>query len=393
MSSAQEKYTEIKTAMLLYMPFFASLLLDMMTVKVGKFPHLFGSNEPTAATDGKTIYIDEDFLSKIKLPQAVFLICHEIGHAMWNHMPRAKHYESIGLGGKEFDARKWNYAGDYIINDMLVKAKAGEFIEGGLLDPKYDHETMLTEEVYRDLPDDPSGGGGGQGTIDTHLPASSATANASPAEWKRAVQSAADAAKAQGKLPASLERFVDAFVNPKVDWRELLRTAVMKSIGRDTHTWAKPHRRRLFTQGVVLPGYTGFGAGTVVVAVDTSGSIGRRELNAFLSETQAILDVAKPECVYLVPCDAEVHEVTVISEGDSLLDNPPPLGGGGGTAFGPVFEWIDEQGITPDAVVYLTDMYGSFPDDPGYTTIWCSTSQIDKAPFGQVIQIEVSDEE
>ena len=79
-------YTEVKTAMLLHVPFFASILLDMMTVKIGKFPEVFGNRSPTAATNGHTVWFDKDFFEKMKLPERVFVLCHEIGHAMWSHM-------------------------------------------------------------------------------------------------------------------------------------------------------------------------------------------------------------------------------------------------------------------------------------------------------------------
>lgn len=58
-------YTEVKTAMLLHVPFFASILLDMMTVKIGKFPDVFPPGmKNTAATNGKTIWFDTDFFSR-----------------------------------------------------------------------------------------------------------------------------------------------------------------------------------------------------------------------------------------------------------------------------------------------------------------------------------------
>ena len=386
--AAKNKLTEIKTAMLLHVPFFASLMLDMMKIQVGKFPHIFGSDTATAATDGKTVYLDEDFLAGMNLPEAVFLMCHEIGHAMWQHMPRAKKYESTGFDGKEFNHKKWNFAGDYVINDMLVKSKIGSMPKGGLHSADFNHVDHMADDVYRKLPDDPSQNSGGQGQLDKHIP--SASGQASDAEWKRAVQSAAEGAKAQGKLPDNLARMVDLLLNPKVPWQELLRTILMRAAARDAHTWARPHRRRLITQGVVLPSYTGFGAGDIVIGVDTSGSISERELTVFLTEIQNILDVAKPENVYIVPCDAKVHEVTVCGPNDDLLANQPPLGGGGGTRFEPVFDWVEEEGIEPAALVYLTDMMGSFPSEPPpYKTIWCSTVEGVEGPFGTTVEIDV----
>ena len=197
-----------------------------------------------------------------------------------------------------------------------------------------------------------------------------------------------------GKLPASLERFVDQLLNPQIPWQEKLRYHVARAISRDSYTWARPHRRRLVNQGVVLPSYTGFSAGEVVIAVDTSGSIGERELTVFLTELQSILDISKPTAVWVLGIDAEVHDVTELTDGEDLKQNPPPLKGGGGTAFEPAFEWVESDGpMPPAALIYFTDMWGSFPDEaPAYPVIWCATTD-KEAPWGETIQIEVKDYE
>lgn len=411
-----QRLTEIKTAMLLHVPFFASLLLDRMQMKVGKFEGIFPPGNETAATNGKMIWIDEDFLNSLSLPEGVFLICHEVGHAMWQHMSRGKQYSDIGLGGKPFDHRLWNIAGDYVINDMLVQSKIGSMPKVGIHDPKFSFD-MLVDDVYRALlkQQQQQGGSSGsgqqgqggqqQGSGGGNLPAAGGTGsgtsmdihvlepdNTSPAEWARAVQTAAEAAKAQGKLPAALRRFVDDLLNPRVPWQEKLRYHVTRAISRDSHTWARPHKRRLVVQGIVMPSYTGFSAGHVVVAVDTSGSIGQKELRVFMSELQEILDICKPTAVTVLAIDAKVHDVTELNGDESLVDNMPPLCGGGGTSFIPAFDWLEEQGVVPAALVYFTDMYGSFPnEEPVYPTIWCSTSEGQAPPFGELIEIEIKD--
>lgn len=66
--------------------------------------------------------------------------------------------------------------------------------------------------------------------------------------------------------------------------------------------------------------------------------------------------------------------------------------GGGGTSFVPVFDEIYNSGLRPDALVYLTDGYGSFPDKaPPYSVIWGSIG-LDKSgyPFGDVVMIPTS---
>lgn len=383
-------YTEVKTAMLLHVPFFASLLLDMMTVKIGKFEGIFPPGmRHTAATDGSTIWFDQDFFEKLKLPERVFVICHEVGHAMWSHLSRGKKYLDCGFEGEKFDPGRWNRAGDYVINDMLGRAKIGKMPRECLHDPKKYPSSELVDDVYRKLKDDPNDGEGpgqGQGgSMDHHIYKDGGPA---PAEWKRAAQTAADAAKSQGKLPAELERFAEKLLNPKVPWAEKLRSSLTKIAGRDSSTWTKMNRRRLVTQGVIMPGYTGYGAGHIVFVVDTSGSMSGPEMAQGLGECDKILTDCMPEAVTLIGCDAAVNSRMELYAGDSLQENPPKLGGGGGTSFVPPFKMLEEEFIRPAALVYFTDMFGSFPDDPGFPVIWCSTSEGQVAPFGETIFVE-----
>lgn len=403
--SAESKMTELKTGMLLYVPFFASLLFDQMKMQVGKFPHIFGGMTPTGATDGMNIWLDEDFLDKLKLPEAVFLVCHEIGHSMWAHMARAKNYMDAGFDGEPFDPRLWNIAGDYVINDMLKKSGIGDMPKGGLWRADITHD-MLAEDAYRMLRKEQKdkGGGGGKGdglggngapdsngndgsTLDVHI---QATPQATEAEWRRAVQSAVDAAKAIGNLPGALERFADQFVNAQVPWQEKLRFTITHQAARDAVTWRSAHKRRLALQGLIYPKYTGFGAGQIIVAVDTSGSIGERELNTFFSELAAILDDCKPEQVFVLGIDAEVNSIEELDPGANLAEHPPKVLGGGGTDFRPAFKWVENEGHEPACLIYFTDMYGPFPEEePGYPVIWCSTTKDKEGPIGETVYVEI----
>ena len=400
-------FVGVKTALLLHVPFFASLLLDIMDVRIGKFEKLFPEGmPPTMATNGLTIYIDEDFLGTLKLEEAVFGVCHEVGHAMWEHMARGKVYQDTGFDGKEFYPLLYNIAADYVINDMLVKGQVGamkrfdhddpqgRYKKGDpewLLDSKYTSE-MSVEEVYRDLfknakkikgqPQAGQGKGTGQ---DVHI---YDTGKISSAEMKRAVQTALDTAKACGKLPASLKRFAEEYLEPKVRWQDVLRTTVVTSAHRDTSTWTRPHRRRLAQQRIYLPRSASFGCRLIVWVWDTSGSIGQKEMNSFGGECKDIIRTCHPETVILLGCDAAVASEQEFSQNEEIDWSNVEVKGGGGTDFRPPFEWVKEKGLVPDCLIYFTDMCGPFPDkDPGYPVIWCATTE-QEGPFGKTIHID-----
>lgn len=432
--SENQRLTEIKTAMLLHVPFFASLMLDMMEIIVTKSSRLWDELgiTPTAATNGKKIWFYEPFLDSMDLKEAVFVTCHEIAHMMWEHMNRGKYFHDMGsFDGQPFDARLWNVAGDYIINDMLIKSNIGTMPKIGLHSPKYSCD-MMTDDVYRDLwknaPKLPmpnkqgkgngqqgsgqqgqgqgqgqgqpqQGGGQGQGndpngncgqTLDAHILEPSPVGET---ELKRAIATAKEAAKAMGKMPAALERMVENYLAPKVSWKERLRHHVTRAASREANTWASPHRRRLITQKIYLPSYTGFGAGEIVVAFDTSGSVGQEELRQYMGELSDILDTCKPERVWVVSCDAEVYPDSVheLYEGHDLINYPPKIVGGGGTDFRPVFRWVEEQNIKPAVLVYLTDLMGTFPAEAvDYPVIWCAT-YAGEAPWGETIHIDAKE--
>jgi len=393
-------YTEVKTAMLLHLPFFASLLLDVMDVRVGKFPEKFGPMANTAATDGRTIWFDEDWLGELTVQEGVFVCCHEIGHAMWDHLSRAKRYRDLGFDGKAFSPLLWNCAADYVINDMLVKCglsmpvdkKTGKII--GLHEPaKYTFE-MGVEEVYRLLlqgakmqsQDGAGEDGSGQPGFDKHIHEHD---KISPAEMKRAVQSAVDTAKACGALPGALKRFAEELIESKIPWQEKLRHIVTSRSSRDTSTWARPHKRRLAHQKMYLARPSSYGCGTIVWVFDTSGSIGAREMTVFASEGAEIMRSCRPERVILIGCDSAVASVTEFAGDEELTAEKLQVGGGGGTDFRPPFEWLEEHGIVPDALIYFTDMYGPFPEPQSFPVIWAATTDV-AAPHGDLVRVEIT---
>jgi predicted metal-dependent peptidase len=185
-----------------------------------------------------------------------------------------------------------------------------------------------------------------------------------------------------GKLSANMQRFVDEVLQPKVAWQDVLRRFVQKA-KTDQRTFARPNRRFL-AQGLYMPSITGEVLGEIAIAVDCSGSIGQRELNEFATEIKAMKEDGNPSALHIVYFDSEVSHYDHYGRDDEVVIEPH---GGGGTAFSPIFQYLEQNNINPVACVVLTDLYcNDFGDTPDYPVLWV-TNGTDQAPWGEVVKM------
>lgn len=203
------------------------------------------------------------------------------------------------------------------------------------------------------------------------------------AEWTVAVAQAAEAARSAGALPAGLERMVKNIVDPKVHWETLLRDFVERT-ARNDYNWTRPNRRYIGA-GIVLPTLVSEELPTIVLAVDTSGSVGPNELAQFEAEASAVLG-AYETTIHVVFCDAKVAGTQTVTRADMPLNLKHK--GGGGTDFRPPFEWVKREDITPAALIYLTDgaTFHPWPAEPDYPVLWIMTTDV-KAPWGETVKM------
>jgi len=202
------------------------------------------------------------------------------------------------------------------------------------------------------------------------------------ADWSAAVLNAAKRAESMGRLPAGLERLLGDIKNPPQDWRAILRRFVQQNATSD-YSWRQPNTRYMYA-GLYMPALRSENMPPMVVAVDTSGSIDDLTLSQFTREIDSIVGDLQPERVYVVYCDAEIHGVDIFERGEPITLNPK---GFGGTDFRPVFEWVEEEGLQPSCLVYLTDLYGDFPPNPpAYPVMWGATSDY-IPPWGESVRV------
>jgi predicted metal-dependent peptidase len=204
-------------------------------------------------------------------------------------------------------------------------------------------------------------------------------------DWSVALNQAVTLSKQAGKSPAGLARTLEGAAEAAVDWRELLRRLWSDTIPADS-SWMRPNRRHIWA-GLYLPGVVGEGIGEIAIAVDCSGSVRARQLRLFEAEIRSILEGQRPERVHVLYFDTEVQKTETYFAGEPVHLNPV---GGGGTDFSPCFEWLEEKGIRPQTLVFLTDLCGTFPEnEPDYPVLWASTERR-QAPFGSVIPMHAA---
>lgn len=347
-----------RTQLILRQGFFGMLALRLQFVE--------RLDIPTLAVDGKHIFYNPDFVLSLsdKLTQSA--VAHEVMHCALAHIGRRN--------GR--DPKKWNVAGDYALNQILLDSKF-QLGEGWLIDERF--KGMSADQIYNLLPDSADTGS----ALDEMLDGDPAEVSVLETEWTLATIQAANEVKKAGKLPQTLERFVDQLTKPQVDWRERLRRFATQ-VSRDDYSWMRPNRRYL-SAGLYLPSMYSERMGPMVNAIDTSGSISQKTLDVFGTEITAAWEAAQPERLYNIYCDARVNHVDEFAVGDVLTFK---MCGGGGTDFRPPFEYGEQKNIAPACFIYLTDGYGDFPAvAPSYPVLWCMTTDV-VAPFGETIQIK-----
>ncbi|PYE55786.1 vWA domain-containing protein [Deinococcus yavapaiensis] len=350
--SADQRELRLKSAvaaMRTREPFWGTLVLHAR-------PTLDARWGSTACTDGRRIYVHPDFLDTLNGSELLALLAHEVAHIANLHVTRR--------GAR--DAKRWGYAADAWVNGAL--AATYDLPDGAVRLPAVEH--LSVEEIYHlitaneDKYPVPSTfrtdllEGSGE---DTRSGADEANANGalSPISrqeaeelrrvWSRNLQHALTAARLQGKVPAGAERALEV-AEPRLDWRTLLWRFVTPA----KNDFAA-FDRRFVASGLYLDTLEGERV-RLSVCLDTSGSVGTRELKSFHAEVVGILRAYPDVKASLYHADAQLY-----GPHDLTRDTPLPAPrGGGGTDFRPYFDAAKDA----DLHVYLTDGYGTFPTRP-----------------------------
>ena len=205
------------------------------------------------------------------------------------------------------------------------------------------------------------------------------------------------AQKGQGNVPAGLVLLANLTLEPaKVDWRAKLQRVVRASIttcpGSVISQYTAPNRRQAalgYGPGKPMLARMRSPVARVAVAVDTSGSMGKREVTEALSESKAILKQVGASVQFLA-CDAAVHSFGKAATVEQMAGM---LKGGGGTDFRPVFTKLESlrPNERPQVIVFFTDAYGTFPASaPSWAKVlWVLVGRsTGTVPWGEAVSLD-----
>lgn len=406
-AEVESKLTAARTRLILDKPFLGALVLRLPLVAAGPWCG-------TTATDAKSLYYNPRWIDRLSTSELQFALAHEALHCALGHFARRGHRVQ----------RLWDLACDLAINPLLVAEGLKPPPEALVLDL---YAGMAAEEIYPCLADtlddgtlddhswdgDEGGqgssgskqskGGGSRREMDekeggsTPVPtggAEGADGEGPPMpltgpekeklkqQWQRNLAAAAQRAREAGKLSGGLARLAEAALAPVVSWRALLGRH-LSQVARTDYTYTRPSRREgdMIRPGLRSP------SGELAVALDVSGSVSDADMAEFLGEINA-LKGAMPVAVTLFACDAALApECPWRFEAWEDLRLPKSFAGGGGTAFSPVFDWLEQAGKVPDALIYFTDAEGEFPAiEPDYPVLWLVKGK-SPVPWGRRIQL------
>lgn len=443
--AAYEEMVAARTILLTETPFWGILAMNMRLVE-----DTTGKSIPTAATDGLHVFYNAEFMLKLSKGERIFVIAHEIYHALMSHVGIKGHRGIMHTEADLDDPAKakeaikkmsaWNYAADFVVNYALVEANVGKRVTTVpiLYDPKYDHE-WSAEEVYDDLINDPEkmkqieqqGG-----TLDTHIEieivdgdeegGSDGDQNGENGDgssnnpykvkmsrgefdklseqWQDSLQTAAAAqkeaetrnSKSAGCIPSGLQIVLDELCNPKVDWRKALNRFVKATVQRG-YSFARPDKKH-FSGGMSIPGFRSRQyTMEAAVAVDASGSVNKDMLTKFISEIDGIMKQFPSYKITAWCFDGDVirESVTSIEKGRGKMEDIKKfvsnVAGGGGTMFESNWEFMRERGLKPNVMILFTDGYpnGSWGVSGYCPTIFLVAGNSNtKAPFGMTLHYE-----
>ena len=397
--NGKEKITRAKVKLHDTNPFFSYLVINLKVKDRSDDVPSMGVN-----LLGELAY-NEDFVMELTEGVMQGTLVHEIMHLVLDHLTR------IGSRNRML----WNIAGDIVVNDMVV-TNGLELPENTLIPENHsitvqgytvkniDKKSVyvIYDELYHNLDNKsmskcsnceqgsgkdgdgkssgcPNGNGskcrykgfdehgyGDDGSKDEKgRDLTESQIKEARDKWRSALAEAATYSRQQGTMPVGMDRVVDEILEGTVSWRHKLYKYITNDIPFD-FTYRRPTKKS-YSIGTYLPD-TKKETLRCIVSIDSSGSIQQKELSEFLAEITSIAKSFHSIEMSLIVCDAGIHDVVDVKNGNLSKIRNMKVKGGGGTSHTPIVEWINKNEPNTKLYISLTDGYSDmekcFPNLP-----------------------------
>lgn len=325
---------------------------------------------------GVKLIVNPDFFESLSDLHKKGLIKHELLHIAFGHLTMRDSYAdkklfniAADLELNQYINRSWLPEGAILpesFPDIKIPLKAGTKAYYDLLQQEMDSDGPGKESI-QDMMDGESGG-----TMDDHNwkdfeDLSEAEKKLIEKQVEHQLVSIADEMeKSHGSLPGELSGLIERlrYVEPaKFDWKGYLR----RFVGSSIKSYTKILRRKPNKRYPSNPGLKIKYRNSVLVAIDTSGSVSDNEVKEFLNEIHHINKTGS--YVDIIQCDTKIQSVEPFNPKKDFK-----VHGRGGTSFQPVIDYYNDNKKKYTTLIYLTDGEAPAPDNCPKRTLWCHSS-------------------
>lgn len=298
----------------------------------------------TAATDGVDIKFAKVFFDVLTKGQLKYAYLHETIHKVLLHCS----YDVSALL-REFTENQVSCAMDYVVNLIIEDTEPG--IERPVNPPPLINEAyrgMTFVQVLRAFKLD---GRGNSKPLDKHI--QGVLTGTEGVEKQQEALKQLDKIIAQSKameIPLKLSQSVS-----RVKWQEVMKQLLLERVKGDVTSTYHPLNRRFAPQDFLLPSRKSAGARHLLIACDTSGSMGEYYEMMF-AEIAKVLKSIPFVRVTVLWWDDEWHAPVEIRPQDlpKLASMLKPEGTGA-TDPNTVIDFVKQTKARPDCILYLTD--------------------------------------
>lgn len=379
MSKFEEQFVKSRVKLLKNSPFFGTILLHT--------EYKIDESIETAATDGTTLLLNEEWMCKQTEEHFSGVLLHEVLHMALNHVERTLDLDDLMIA---------NIAADIVVNGIIKDNKIS-LPKEAIFDDDLKH--LGVREIYSIIKQKQKENENhiqdkyGDGDVNECLQKSAKSEGTSQREansekWKNIINKAKTISKMKqaGVKGSGLARIFKELLEPTINWRDALYKYITQS-----RADFEGYDRRFIHDGMYIDDV---GGNKVHVAafVDTSGSVDEELLQNFLSELFFAINSTRGTTGYLYYFDTELYPQGNIED----LDGVPKPVGLGGTSFVPIMKELNkissENSHTNTVGIIYTDGFAPMTwEEPETPLLWCISPggiKEENIKYGDVVRIE-----